>query len=62
MEVPGLGVKSELQLTAYSIATAVSDLSCICKLCCNFWQYWFLNALTEARDLTCILMDTMLGS
>ena len=32
MEVPRLGVKSELQLPAYSTATAMPDLSCICNL------------------------------
>ena len=30
MEVPRLGVKLELQLLAYTIATATPDLSCIC--------------------------------
>ena len=29
MEVPRLGIKSELQLPAYTIATAMPDLSCI---------------------------------
>ena len=32
MEVPRLGVKSELQVSAYTTATATSDLSCICDL------------------------------
>ena len=32
MEVPGLGVKSDLQLPAYATATATPDLSCICDL------------------------------
>ena len=32
MEVPRLGVKSELQLLAYATATATPDLSCICIL------------------------------
>ena len=32
MEVPRLGVKSELQLPAYATATATSDPSCICNL------------------------------
>ena len=31
-EVPRLGVKSELQLPAYTTATATPDLSCICEL------------------------------
>ena len=58
MEVPKLGVKSELQLLAYTTATATSDLSSICDLYYNLRQYWILNPLSEARDQTCILMDT----
>ena len=50
MEVPGLGVKSELQLLAYSIATAMPDLSHICDLDCSLWQCQILNPLSEARD------------
>ena len=36
MEVPKLGDKSELQLPAYTTATAAPDPSCICDLCCSF--------------------------
>ena len=32
MEVPRLGVELELQLPAYTTATATQDLSCICNL------------------------------
>ena len=32
MEVPRIGVKSELQLPAYTTATAMQDPSCICDL------------------------------
>ena len=32
MEVPRLGVKSELQLPATATATATWDLSCVCDL------------------------------
>ena len=32
MEVPRLGVELELQLSAYTTATAMRDLSCICDL------------------------------
>ena len=35
MEVPRPGVESELQLQAYTPATAVPDPSCICDLCCS---------------------------
>ena len=41
MEVPRLGVESELQLLAYTTATAMPDP----------------NPLSEARDRTLILMD-----
>ena len=30
----------------------------ICNLCCILWQHRILNPLSEARDLTRILMDT----
>ena len=56
MEVPRLGVKLELQLPAYTTATATWDLSHICNLDHSSWQCWILNPLSEARDQTCILM------
>ena len=56
MEVPGLGVESELQPLTY--ATATPDLSPICNLRCSFWEHQILNSLNEARDGTCILIDT----
>ena len=62
MEVPRLGVDSELQLPAYATAMATLDPSCFCNLCCNLQQCWILNPLNEVRDRTHILMDTMLGS
>ena len=55
MEIPRLGVKLELQLSAYTTATATSDLSRICNLCCSLWQRQVLNPLTKARDWTCVL-------
>ena len=58
VEVPRLGVESELQLPAYTTATAVRDPSCICDLCCSSRQGWTLNSLSEARGRTCVLMDT----
>ena len=59
MEVPRLGVESELQLPAYAMAMARPFLSCICDLCHRWWQRWILNPLTETRDWTYyILMDT----
>ena len=35
MEVPRLGVESELQLLAYPTAIATRDLSCICTAACG---------------------------
>ena len=57
MEVPRLGVPSELQLLAYTIATAMQDLSHICDLHQSSQQHRILNPLIEARGQTCILMD-----
>jgi len=54
MEVPRLGVESELQLLAYT--TATPDLSHVCNLHHSSWQHWILNPLSEARDGTCNLM------
>ena len=62
MEIPRLGVELELQLPAYVIPTAMPDSSHICDLHSSLWQRWILNPLSEARDQTCILMETMLGS
>ena len=49
MEVPRLGVKLELQLLAYAIATATRDLSCICNLYHSSWQLWIPVPLSKAR-------------
>ena len=57
MEVPGLGIELELQLLAYTTATATQDLSHIFDLHHSSWQCWILNPLSQARDQTCILMD-----
>ena len=62
MEVPRLGVKSELQLPAYATATVTPHPSCICDLHHSSQQFGILNSLSEARDQTCILMDIMSGS
>ena len=40
IEVPSLGVKSELQLLAYATATVTLDLSYICNLRFSLWQCW----------------------
>ena len=58
MEVSRLGVELELQLPAYTTATAMQDPSHICKLHHSSWHHWILNPLSKARDQTCILMET----
>ena len=58
IEVPGLGVESDVQSLAYTTATAMPDTSCICDPPCSLWQCQNLNPLSQARDQTCILMDT----
>ena len=47
MEVSRLGVKSELQLQAYTTATAVWDLRCLCDLHSILWRHQILNPLIE---------------
>ena len=54
MEVPRLGVESELQWQAY--ATATWDLSHTCDLHHSSRQLQILNPLREARDQSCNLM------
>ena len=54
MEVPRPGVDLELQLLAS--ATATPDLSHICNLH-SLRQCWILNALSKAKDRTCVLTD-----
>ena len=58
MEFPRPGVKLELQLLTCATATAKPDLSCVCNLHHISWQQQILNPLSEARDQTCILLDT----
>ena len=57
MGVPRLGVQSELQLLAYTTATATPDASCICNLHQSSQEHQILDPLSEARDRTCVLMD-----
>ena len=58
MEVPKLGVELELQLPAYTTATATRDLSHICDIHHSSWQGQIPNPVNETRDQTCILIDT----
>ena len=56
MEVPRLGVESELQLPVYTTVTAMQDPSHICNLHRRLQQRRMLNPLSEARDQTNILV------
>ena len=58
MEVPRLGVESELQLPAYTTSTTTSDPSHVRDLQHSSQQCWILNTLSKARDQTRNLMDT----
>ena len=55
MEVLRLGVESELQVPAYTAATATPDPNCICNLHHSSQQPQILNPLSETRDQTRIL-------
>ena len=54
MEVPRMGVKLKLQ----PLATATPEPSRVCDPHHSSQQCRILNPLSEARDQTCILMDT----
>ena len=58
MEVPRLGVESELQLPSYTTATATPDRSLVCDLHHSSWQRQILNLLSKAGIWTHILTDT----
>ena len=58
MEVPRLGDELELQLLAYTKITAMPDPSSVCHRHHSSGQCWILNSLSEARDQTCVLLDT----
>ena len=56
-EVPGLGVKSELQLPAYATAPAMPDSNRTCDLHCSSQQCWILNPPSKIRDQTLVIKD-----
>ena len=58
MDVPRLGVELKVQLLAYTIATAMPDLSHVRDLYHSSGQHWILNPLSQARNQTRIVMDT----
>ena len=56
VEVLRLGVESELQLLAYTTATAMPDPNRVCDLHHSSWQCRILSPLSEASNLTHSLM------
>ena len=52
----------QLLVYTYTTATAIPVPSCICDLHHSLQQHWILNPLSESRDQTSILRDTILGS
>ena len=58
MEFPRLEVELELQLSAYTTATATLDLNRLCYLHHSSQQHCILNSLSLARDRTQKLMVT----
>ena len=58
LEDPRLGVESDLQVLAYTTATAMPDLSHVFNLYHSSQQRRILNLLSEAGDLTRVFMDT----
>ena len=58
MEVPRLGVQSELEPSAYTTATAMWDPSCVCDLHHSSRQCQIFNPLSEVKDQTHVFMDT----
>ena len=60
-EVPRLGIELELQLPAYTTATATRDPSHICDLHHSSQQLWILNPLSGARARIRVHMDNSLG-
>ena len=58
-DVPSLGVKLELQLPAYTTATAMRDLSRVCDLHHSSRQHQIPDPLSKARDQTRVLMDSI---
>ena len=57
MEVPGLRVELEPQLPAYTTATAMPDLSCMCNLHHSLQQCWTRPGIeiTSSRTLCWVL-------
>ena len=52
LELPRLGVQSDLQPLAFATATATQHPSCVCNLHHSSQQCWILYPLSETRDRT----------
>ena len=50
MEIPRLGVESELQLLAYATEAAKPHMSVSANYSAVLWQWQMLNPLSKARD------------
>ena len=50
--------RGQIEAAAEAYATATPDPSHICNLHHSSWQCRILNPLSEARDWTCVLLDT----
>ena len=59
VEGPRLGAAQELQLPAYGTATATWDPSPVCDLPHSSQPHQILNPWSEARDRTCVPMETL---
>ena len=59
MEVPSLGVKSELLLSAYTTAMVVLDPSYVCNLHHRTHPPSLLNPPSEANNQTHTLLDAI---
>ena len=57
MEIPRLGMESEIQLLAHTTTRAMPDLRHTCNLHHGSWQCHIPDPTSEARDWTHILMD-----
>ena len=64
VEVPTLGVESELQMPAYTTVRAMWEMSWVCDLHLHHssQQCWMLDPLRKARDRTRVLRDNGLVS
>ena len=58
MKIPRIRVILELQLPAYTTATAIPDPTHICDLHHSLQQCQILKSQSKARDQTCILVGT----